>query len=95
MDENPYKAPQGKPLVAPAANGPGRPYESTGQRFISVALLLFVVLGLFGPTMLLAMSSNFGDAERVVLGYAAWAGALAWLGAVVWLIYRLIRRHQK
>jgi hypothetical protein len=92
MDENPYRAPQERPLAAPAANEHGPRYESVGQRLISVALLLFVFLGLFVPTMLLAMSSNFGDAGRAAIGYAAWVGAFAWLGAVVWLIYRVIRR---
>jgi hypothetical protein len=95
MDDNPYESPQKQPFIAPAADGPGRRYESTGQRAISVALLLFVFLGLFGPTTLLATSSDMGDEGRAVSGYVAWVGACAWLGAVVWLIYRVIRRHTR
>jgi hypothetical protein len=94
MDENPYRAPQEKPIAGPAVNGPGPRYESLIQRFISVALLLFVFVGPFGVATLAAIFSTMGNSGNA-MSYTVYLGALTWLGAVVWLIYRVIRRHHK
>ncbi len=90
MDENPYRAPQERPLIPPVANGSGRPYETVSQRFISVALLLFAFLGPFG---LATLSIVFYDTQARAIEYAASIGALIWLSAVGWLIIRVIRRN--
>jgi hypothetical protein len=92
MDENPYRAPQEKPLAYPPPSGLRRRYESVGQRLISLALLLFVFVFLFVPTTLMSVYSAVGDMGKSLIYYALLVGAVAWIGAVVWLICRMIRR---
>jgi hypothetical protein len=94
MDENPYKAPHGEPLVPPAMSRSGPRYESLNQRLISLALLLFV---LFAPVLLVELPiivSNMTGETGDAVSYLITLGAMIWLSAVLWLIVRVIRRQR-
>ena len=91
MYENPYTAPQEEPLDRHEVDASSqRRYESLGQRFLSVALLLVV---LTGPLWLATIGAVFSRGwSPAVANSAVSAAIMVWLAAAGWLIVRVIRR---